>query len=440
MKKSIYLLALTLVFLPAIASAQLNIDVLLDGSAFVEWDEANSIAIQGDYAYVTDGEVGMHVVNITDPENLIEVGISRAPGYTRKVVVEGDYAYLANVSKGLLVVDITDPESPMVITGVQIDGRVNDIAIDGNFAYVTGEEGTLNIVEIIDPTKPRLISSTVGFGALTGIKVAGDYAYLSGHYTDYDTDIRMGVRVVDISNPASPKQVGELFFGSPETTMDFDIADGFIYFGYGNDLMVINTQIIDSPTPVVSVPASLKITDVKIIGDYAYVVDYDGILVFDISDRNQPSLETKYETPVQLSEGAEVAFSEEYAFITDAIWGLMVVEMSDPGEENVDQDRANAMNVRPDNAAVLRVAALKAYPNPFNPLLTAAVNLQDQSELRISLFNQLGQEVAVLADGNYAAGEQSFTLDARKMATGNYYLRAVGTGGLNEVQRVTLMK
>lgn len=440
MKKSIYLLALTLALIPAFAGAQLNIDVLLDGSALVEWDEANSIDIQGDFAYVTDGEVGMHVVDITDPDNLTEVGVSRAPGYTRKVVVEGDYAYLANVTKGLLVVDITNPESPMVITGVQIKTGVNDIAINGNFAYVTSEDGGLDIVEIIDPTKPRLISSTVGFGAITGIKVAGDYAYLSGYYNDRNTDTQMGVRVVDISNPASPKQVGEFFFGASETTMDFDVVDGFIYFGYGNDLMVINAQITDSPIPVVSVPASLKITDVKIMDDYAYIVDYDGLFMFDISNHNQPSLETKFETPLQLSEGAEVDFSDDYAFITDAIWGLMVVEMTDPGEENVDQERANEMNVRPDNAAVLRVAVLKAYPNPFNPLLTAAVSLKNQSELRISLFNQLGQEVAVLADGNYAAGEQSFTLDARKMATGNYYLRAVGTGGLNEVQRVTLMK
>ena len=186
--------------------------------------------------------------------------------------------------------------------------------------------------------------------------------------------------------------------------------------------------------------ASLSITDIMIEDDYAFVVDVGGLLALDIANPVQPDQAERFGTDVNYDEGAEVAVSGDYAYITDSNFGLKIVDISTLREEDIEGDDQNGLSVRPDDAAELRVATLRAYPNPFNPLLTAAVNLPDQSELRISLFNQLGQEVAVLANGSYSAGEQSFTLNASKMATGNYYLRAVGSGGLNEVQSVTLMK
>ena len=429
MKKATYLLALMLVFLPAIASAQFTINTPVDRSELGVWGEINSIAIQGDYAYVTDGKVGLHVVDITDPAMITEVGSFRTDGFSGKVVVEGDYAYVANTKRGLQVVDISDPESPSLTSEVTLNPEANDIAISGDYAYISGETGSLDIVNILEPDNPVHISSTVGYGAISSLKVDGDYVYLSGSSTLNEEDTQKGICIIDVSDPASPNQAADLFMGMPDVDVDIDVMDGFVYMGYGSDLMIVDVRNPNMPIGIFSMLSTFSVADIIFQDNYAFVVDLGGLMVLDIANPDRPVEAESFDTDVNYSQGAEVAVSGDYAYITDPYFGLKVVDISTLREDDREEDGQNGLSVRPDDAAELRTATLNAYPNPFNPLLTAAINLPDQSELRISLFNQLGQEVAVLADGSYSAGEQSFTLNASHMATGNYYLRAVGTGG-----------
>lgn len=65
------------------------------------------------------------------------------------------------------------------------------------------------------------------------------------------------------------------------------------------------------------------------------------------------------------------------------------------------------------------------FPNPFNPTTEIKFSLEESGPVRISIFNTLGQEVRVLADGTYDRGEHSVSWDGRdnsgaNMATGSY--------------------
>ncbi|MDP8287798.1 MAG: S8 family serine peptidase, partial [Candidatus Electryonea clarkiae] len=85
--------------------------------------------------------------------------------------------------------------------------------------------------------------------------------------------------------------------------------------------------------------------------------------------------------------------------------------------------------------------ALEAiYPNPFNPTLSAVIALPDRSELQISIYNIVGQQVAVLANGIYEAGYQKFAYDGINMTSGIYFLHATVPGKLDEVRKIVLMK
>ena len=63
------------------------------------------------------------------------------------------------------------------------------------------------------------------------------------------------------------------------------------------------------------------------------------------------------------------------------------------------------------------------YPNPFNPSTTIPYQLAASSEVRLEVFNLLGQHIATLVDGERAAGFHTATWHATD-ATG----RAVGAG------------
>ncbi|MCB2199954.1 T9SS type A sorting domain-containing protein [bacterium] len=80
------------------------------------------------------------------------------------------------------------------------------------------------------------------------------------------------------------------------------------------------------------------------------------------------------------------------------------------------------------------------YPNPFNPTAMLTIALPEAGDLTVQVFNMLGQQVAILADGKVSAGYQKFVLDATSLASGTYLVRAQVPGELNVTKRIQLIK
>ena len=68
------------------------------------------------------------------------------------------------------------------------------------------------------------------------------------------------------------------------------------------------------------------------------------------------------------------------------------------------------------------------YPNPFNPSTEIVFGLPQQSQVRLAVYNVLGQEVRLLANGTFPAGSHVATWDGlngagNAMASGIYFYR-----------------
>lgn len=63
------------------------------------------------------------------------------------------------------------------------------------------------------------------------------------------------------------------------------------------------------------------------------------------------------------------------------------------------------------------------YPNPFNPTTTIRYALPEMAEVRLEVYNTLGQRLAVLVQGHQPAGWHSVQLDASRWASGTYFYR-----------------
>jgi hypothetical protein len=66
------------------------------------------------------------------------------------------------------------------------------------------------------------------------------------------------------------------------------------------------------------------------------------------------------------------------------------------------------------------------YPNPFNPRTVITFRLPASSLIRLAVYDLLGREVAVLADGLFGAGSHQAVWDAASMPSGNYICRLEG--------------
>jgi hypothetical protein len=80
------------------------------------------------------------------------------------------------------------------------------------------------------------------------------------------------------------------------------------------------------------------------------------------------------------------------------------------------------------------------YPNPFNPTTSIEFSVPTDGRAALKVYNMLGQEVAMLFDGEATAGKMmKVTFDASRLASGVYFSR-LDMGGHALVNRMVLMK
>jgi len=118
------------------------------------------------------------------------------------------------------------------------------------------------------------------------------------------------------------------------------------------------------------------------------------------------------------------------------------------GEEGTILRAASPVTEIKDNskpAAPLDEFALhNNYPNPFNPSTTISFNLPRPGNVRLAVFNVLGQEVKELTNGFYPAGKHEVTWDGTnssgvKAASGIYFY-ALQAGGTRMIKKMVLGK
>ena len=78
-------------------------------------------------------------------------------------------------------------------------------------------------------------------------------------------------------------------------------------------------------------------------------------------------------------------------------------------------------------------------PNPFNPSTQIRYELPEAGDVRLAVYNNLGQEVARLVDARQTAGPYSVKWNANGMASGVYYY-VMEVGSVKQTRRMLLLK
>jgi hypothetical protein len=68
-----------------------------------------------------------------------------------------------------------------------------------------------------------------------------------------------------------------------------------------------------------------------------------------------------------------------------------------------------------------------SYPNPFNPITTVRYQLAEPGYVSLTVYNQLGQEVELLTQGDQEAGYFERIWDAKNNPSGSYFIRLLIT-------------
>ena len=82
---------------------------------------------------------------------------------------------------------------------------------------------------------------------------------------------------------------------------------------------------------------------------------------------------------------------------------------------------------------------MQNYPNPFNPTTKISFSLPRASDVKLEIFNLLGQSVITLYEGHLPAGTHSFNWDGSSVASGVYLYRLLASDFV-ESKKMMLLK
>ena len=125
---------------------------------------------------------------------------------------------------------------------------------------------------------------------------------------------------------------------------------------------------------------------------------------------------------------------ENYEIIPDQ---SLTISSEGISEINVQVGMASSVddNVEKPN----RIELSQNFPNPFNPSTVISYTLPEAGSVSLEVFDMTGRRIAVLAQGNQAAGAYTYDFDASSLSSGVYMYRLQSAGTVL-TRKMTLIK
>ena len=211
-----------------------------------------------------------------------------------------------------------------------------------------------------------------------------------------------------------------------EVVIDVDLADYVQMKGYGLSV-VYDAEVLEYVRTVttnsllgegeLATPRAITQTEGQVdIAAYGETVT-EGVLGMSMVFRTKADIENTY---------IEVTDSQ----VRDGDFAVNTVALPAPVQ----------IQTRPEAFALAN-----NYPNPFNPATTIKYALPEASQVRLEVFNVVGQVVSTLVDNNQNAGRYMVQWDAtndqgHSLSSGLYFYRLQAGGEFLEVKKMLLLK
>jgi hypothetical protein len=227
-----------------------------------------------------------------------------------------------------------------VIGQLATPGFADGLALSGSIAYVvdqhtTKQLGGLRLIDVTDPAAPMQIGS---LDALKEEENFRDVAVRGGHA--YVADSRAGLHVIDVTDPSEPRRVGHLAVPSGAYAVGY--ADGYAYVSEDGGAVVA----VDVSDPA----APKRVGELDVIGGafhFAFLEDHllvaehrwtmdDDTAGMSVIDRRDPANLRQVARVTGMGSGKGIAVHDGLACVgdedEDVLW---VIDVSVPEKPEV---------------------------------------------------------------------------------------------------------
>lgn len=353
-----------------------------------------AIQITNNRAYVTSRLSGppggsLHVLDVTNPANPVWLGkYTGLGGWPTDMQVSGNHAYVTvngtSSSPALRIVDVSDPTQMTSVGTALADAWGEGVALAKGYVYVADALIGLRMLDISNPAAPQEVYTYQHPGAVVTLVTDGNYAYLTSRPA-----MPGPLLVVDVTDPSRPVMVPttDSFYGNA-----LALSGQYLYTSGGGSLHVYDVS--DPTQPLQVAEHDLLPTSAMIVsGDYLYAVGNNGLIIKDISNLAQIRTLGSLSSVGMATMG--LAIAGDYLYLADYASGLAVVDVSAPAHP---QQVASL----PGGAAGVDVAGNYAYVAAMaSGLRVVDISNPTQPE-QVGLLDTPGTAAAVQAVGRYA--------------------------------------
>jgi hypothetical protein len=277
--------------------------------------------------YIAQGEGGLLIVSVTNPENpqTVSQTTEDVRGYSSKIAMKDSAVYLAAATFGVTVINAADPDTPFVTVSNLGMKPARSFHIMGNYMFTAVSEQGVNIADISYPTEPDIRGGISTTGYAYGLTTSADSNYLFAACGE------MGFSIYDISD------FQEGYGVYPQTgwcdtpgdaeaiIIDDEKAIAFMACGTGG------LQIIDYyDTSNIFIAGSYD--SIGYAKDLLYrepliymTTETYGLQIINVSDITKPYLVGIVKTAYALG----LDMDDNYIYLADEIEGLIIISIPD---------------------------------------------------------------------------------------------------------------
>ena len=280
---------------------------------------SNAVAADGNYAYLTEYYSGLHIIDVSDPSNPVLTAMYDLPDGNRRVDVSRSTVYVTS-SEGAKVIDVSNPTAPVEIGVVPNSTSYIEIKVTRSLAFLMDPVGMLAIVDIKTPSSPVVISTSGPYGGQR-LTLLGRRAALAAG--------RVGVRLVDLSDPAEPMTRGTFeSLGYPSQLVKGE--DYLIMAERGRGILTVDSEDKSCRYRLQGQHNTAGPRGIAMSGNYVYVANYgspgdNGLGIYDLTDPTAP-VEVAW---VPSGRGYSVCVDDNRAYYAHSN-SLMIIDTSDP--------------------------------------------------------------------------------------------------------------
>jgi hypothetical protein len=210
-------------------------------------------------------------------------GGSSVGGSLARFTIYGDYLYSVDF-QSINVFDISDPKNPQLVTKRQLGDDIETIFAFDNTLYI-GTMSGMFIVDITDPKEPSTLSRYEHIIACDPVVTDGSYSYVTlRSAANCGFNIVNELQVIDTKDKTSPVRINTIQMRNPQ---GLGIKGDILYVCDDGDIVIFDISDRENPTQidmletdafdVIPLPDRLIAIGNNTLAQYTYVSDGESL-------------------------------------------------------------------------------------------------------------------------------------------------------------------